>query len=190
MLLGDIFCLIEARGKMDPNKRFGDSVPPGYEPSDPQDRAHNEVMKKTGFWGAQGAGVIFLARDTRRFLLAHRSDDVEQPGTWGTWGGAIDAGEDPEEAARREAVEETGRGVKIERMVPLFVFRKNTFRYSNFLAVVDHEFMPRLGWETQGYRWCEFGRWPSPPHFGLTAIFMDPASVATMRRVRTELLLD
>src|SRR3569833_3234259 len=100
MRLGDIFRLIEARGAMNPNKRFGDSVAPDWVPTDPQDRAHNEAMKKTGFWGAQGAGVVFIAGDARRFLLAHRSEDVEQPGTWGTWGGAIDAGEDPATAAQ------------------------------------------------------------------------------------------
>jgi 8-oxo-dGTP pyrophosphatase MutT (NUDIX family) len=189
MLVGDIVGFFEARD-MDPNKRFGDSVDPDWEPTDPQDRAHNDAMKQTGFWGAQGAGVVFLARDTRRLLLAHRSEEVEQPGTWGTWGGAIDAGEDPETAARREAAEETGRRATIQRMVPLFVFRKGSFRYSNFLAVVDHEFTPRLGWETQDYRWCELDRWPAPLHFGFKAILTDPASVATMRRVRTELLAD
>ena len=54
------------------------------------DSDHAEALQQTGFWGRAGAGVLFLARDTGRILIAHRSADVEQPDTWGTWGGAID----------------------------------------------------------------------------------------------------
>jgi 8-oxo-dGTP pyrophosphatase MutT (NUDIX family) len=183
MDLDELFSLHEARDEVtDPNHRFGNSVDPHWEPTDPNDRAHLDAMKRTGFWGKQGAGVIFLAQNTGRLLIAHRSRQVEQPGTWGTWGGAIDEGEDPETAARREAVEEAGHRVAILRMLPLFVYRKETFRYSNFLAVVEHEFTPRLGWETQGYRWCAFGEWPHPVHFGLQAVLNDPASLASIQQ--------
>ena len=49
-----------------------------------------------------------LALDTGRILLPHRSQAVEQPGTWGTWGGAIDGKEQPKTAALRELREEAG----------------------------------------------------------------------------------
>jgi 8-oxo-dGTP pyrophosphatase MutT (NUDIX family) len=153
---------------------------------DNDDHLHARALQQTGFWGAQAAGCIFLARDSKRFLLSHRSMAVEQPGTWGTWGGAIDRGEDPEAAARREAVEEAGHDGHIT-MVPLYVFRKDTFRYSNFLAIVDREFKPTLNWETQGFRWCPYGDWPHRLHFGLTAVLNDAASVATIKRVIAEL---
>jgi hypothetical protein len=60
------------------------------------DSEHRDALKQTGFWGRQGAGCIFLALDTERLCIAHRSRKVEQPGTWGTWGGAIDSFESPE----------------------------------------------------------------------------------------------
>lgn len=183
MNLDQLFSLLEAPRMIDPHRRFGDSVNPHWEPTDHNDRAHLEAMKKTGFWGEQGAGCIFLARDTGRLLLAHRSRKVEQPGTWGTWGGAIDKGEDPREAARREAMEETGQKDAGLALEPLFVFQSGEFRYSNYLAIVAHEFKPVLGWETQGYRWCEYGDWPHPLHFGLKAVLNDPQSVAAIQRV-------
>lgn len=144
------------------------------------DRRHARALDRTGYWGAQGAGCIFLARDSKRLLIAHRSRAVEQPGTWGTWGGAIDSGENPEEAVRREAIEEAGHEGHLT-LVPLYVFRDKKFRYSNFLAIVDEEFQPQLNWETQGYEWCDFGHWPQPLHFGLKAMLADPASISTIR---------
>jgi 8-oxo-dGTP pyrophosphatase MutT (NUDIX family) len=144
------------------------------------DEEHAAALDKTGFWGAQGAGCLFMSRKTGRFLVSHRSKHVEQPGTWGTWGGAIDPGEDPEEAVRREAQEEAGYRGPIHA-IPLYVFKKGTFRYSNFLLIVDNEFKPVLDWETQGYRWCEFGDWPTPMHFGLVSLLNDAPSVAKMQ---------
>jgi 8-oxo-dGTP pyrophosphatase MutT (NUDIX family) len=149
------------------------------------DEDHWRALERTGYWGAQGAGSIFLARDTGRLLIAHRSRAVEQPGTFGTWGGAIDRGEKPEAAARREAMEEAGHAGHLT-MVPLYVFRDKKFRYSNFLAVVDHEFTPELNWETQGYRWVDYGDWPQPLHFGLQAMLSDPASQATIQKFITK----
>lgn len=143
------------------------------------DHEHQRQLDKTGFWGAQGAGCLFAARSTRRFLVAHRSRHVEQPGTWGTWGGAIDRGEDPVEAVKREAREETGYTGEVF-IEPMYVFVKGTFRYSNFLCVVDDEFTPRLDWENQGFQWCMFGKWPRPMHFGLEALLADAASQRTM----------
>jgi 8-oxo-dGTP pyrophosphatase MutT (NUDIX family) len=150
------------------------------------DDDHARALEQTGYWGAQAAGSIFLARATKRFLIAHRSRAVEQPGTWGTWGGAIDSGENPEEGARREAMEEAGHAGHLT-MIPLYVFKDKNFRYSNFLAVVDKEFAPELNWETQGYEWCEFGQWPQPLHFGLQALLKDRRSIATIRKVLAQL---
>ena len=148
------------------------------------DDAHFDALDKTGFFGAQGSGCVIMARDTKRFLIAHRSKAVEQPNSWGGWGGAIDSGEDPAEAVKREVQEETGYTgtVTIE---PMYVFKKDTFRYYNFLVIVDKEFKPRLDWENQGFRWCKYGDWPQPLHFGLQALFKDPKSVNTMKKYLT-----
>ena len=145
------------------------------------DYDHGHALATTGFWGAQGAGAIVMARTTKRFLLPFRSGSVEQPHTWGVWGGAIDRDEDPEDAARREVEEEAGYSGHVE-MHPLVVFQKGTFKYHNFLAVVDDEFEPRLNWESEDAEWFTFGDWPSPLHFGLSYLLQH--SGGTLARVR------
>lgn len=147
------------------------------------DIEHGEALDKTGFWGKAGAGCVFVARSTGRLLLCHRSRAVEQPGTWGNWGGAIDPGESPEAAVQREAHEETGHPGPFES-IPLYVFKSGSFTYYNFLVVVDEEFTPKPDWESQGHRWCEWGQWPQPLHFGLQSLFKDPDSV---RKIQTEI---
>ena len=143
---------------------------------------HSRALQQTGFWGRRGAGCLILARDTHRICIAHRSQKVEQPGTWGTWGGAIDADEDPAQAAQREVSEEAGYSGPMQ-MVPLYVFKhRSGFTYYNFLAIVDQEFEPRLDWETQGYSWVKFGQWPQPLHPGLKALLSDAASLDRIRR--------
>jgi len=146
------------------------------------DADHQKTLQKTGFWGKAGAGCLFFARDTKRFLVAHRSAHVEQPNTWGTWGGAIDSGEDPVEAVKREAAEETGYTGHVE-IEPLYVFKKDQFRYYNFLVIVDEEFKPHLDWENQGYKWCKWGEWPSPLHFGLVSLLKDSMSAKKMQNL-------
>ena len=130
------------------------------------DQEHAKTLKKTGFWGKQGAGSIVLSKSTGRLLLPHRSRVVQEPNTWGVWGGAIDAQEDPKEAAKRELSEEAGYSGNIT-MIPLSVFQKDSFKYHNFLAIVNEEFEPNLNWETQGFMWTTLDKLPSPLHFGL-----------------------
>lgn len=50
------------------------------------------------------AGIVFLFDKQGRVLLQKRADDH----TWCAHGGAMELGETPEEAARRETFEETG----------------------------------------------------------------------------------
>lgn len=148
-----------------------------------QDDAHREAMEETGFWGEEGAGCIIMAKSTGRILLALRSPDVQEPGTWGGWGGAIDHGLTPEQAVKREVAQETKYTGKLE-LHPLYVFTspKGDFRYSNFLAVIDEEYEPTLDWENDGFKWVEFGDWPSPLHFGLKALFGDAKSIQSIKR--------
>ena len=145
------------------------------------DAEHQKALNDTGFWGSRGAGCIILAKDTKRILIAHRSASVEQPHTWGTWGGAIDKHETPEDAIHREVQEEAGYYGHLS-VVPLMVFSSGSFRYYNFLAIVDKEFHPHLDWETQGYKWCKFGEWPHPLHFGLKGLFNHGPSLETIRK--------
>ena len=151
------------------------------------DREHQQALQDTGFWGRAGAGCIFIAKDTGRILLNHRSQYVEQPGTWGVWGGAIDSRETPIQAVKREAQEESGYIPDDSSIIPIYVFHdeKSGFKYYNFIVLTDDEFTPKIPissqWETQGWKWVEYGNWPSPLHFGVKAILNDSKSVSIIK---------
>lgn len=155
----------------------GDHTPPEY---DPDDEDHYKALNNTGFFGQQAAGCLVMALKTGRIMLVLRSGAVLEPHTWGNFGGAHHADEQPVVAAERELYEESGYNGSV-RMVPLYVFRSGTFIYRNFLALVPDEFTPELGWEADDYRWCEIGDWPEPLHFGPTAVFNDEKSMKTIQ---------
>jgi 8-oxo-dGTP pyrophosphatase MutT (NUDIX family)/GH24 family phage-related lysozyme (muramidase) len=122
------------------------------------------------YWGNSAAGCIFVAKDTGRILLAHRSDRVDyEPETWGTWGGKIDMDESPKQAVEREVEEETGFTGQY-KINPLYTYRDGTFQYYNYLVIVPFEFTPQLNWENNDSSWIEFGEWPSPLHFGMVEL--------------------
>jgi 8-oxo-dGTP pyrophosphatase MutT (NUDIX family) len=137
------------------------------------DEQHQDALDQTGFWGSAGAGCIIMAADTRRILLPNRSEWVQEPQTWGTWGGAIDPGENPKDAVMREVEEEAGYSGRVEQMIHLFRFQSGEFRYDTLLAVVAKEFAPNLNWETEEADWFEMDDLPSPLHFGLAAVLKD-----------------
>ena len=123
------------------------------------------------FWGSEGAGLVFWCPNTQRVLIARRSKYVNEPGTWGTWGGSMEAGESPADAARREADEEAGYEIHSIELVWTFKDSKSDFRYHNFVATVDEQFKPHMDWETDGYRWVPVTVPPEPVHFGLKAFW-------------------
>ncbi len=127
----------------------------------------NDEEPPKEYWGEKAAGCIFLAKDTGRILLAHRSDQVDyEPHTWGTWGGKIDGDESPAQAVKREVEEETGLDTPF-KIHPLYIFRDGNFSYHNYLVIVPFEFTPKLNWENDGSEWVEYGQWPDPLHFGM-----------------------
>ena len=123
------------------------------------------------FWGEEGAGCVFWCPKTKRVLLAKRSADVNEPHTWGTWGGAVDKGESPRDSVRREAEEECG--VAPQSIIRVWTWQdpQSAFRYHNYVCVVDKEFAPKLNWETTTYVWTTLDNPPNPLHFGLKAFW-------------------
>ena len=125
------------------------------------------------YWdsGLGAAGCIFIAKDTGRILMAHRSGRVLEPHTWGTWGGKVDEGESPTQAVVREIEEETGYEGQY-KLSHLWTFKDEEagFQYHNYLVLVQFEFTPKLNWETDNSEWVEWGEWPTPMHFGLRAL--------------------
>jgi 8-oxo-dGTP pyrophosphatase MutT (NUDIX family) len=147
------------------------------------DIEHGEELSKTGFWGKAGAGAIIFSYKTKNFLFPLRSNLVEQPNTWGVWGGAIDRGLSPEESVEKEVHEEAGYSGKM-KLFPIYVFEHSSgFKYFNYIAVIEDEFVPNLNWETSDYKWVEYGNWPTPLHFGVTAILNDSKSVKFMKKI-------
>jgi 8-oxo-dGTP pyrophosphatase MutT (NUDIX family) len=131
---------------------------------------HALTTDKSGkFWGNAGAGGVFYCKSTKKFLLAFRSAHVNEPHTWGVWGGAIDDDESPLQAVKREVQEETGYKGNYQ-IIPSFVYKKGDFQYHNFVIVVEKEFDPKLDWETEKFGWFALDEFPTPLHFGLKSL--------------------
>lgn len=133
------------------------------------DRARQAHSLDTEFWGTEGAGCVPYAEDTGRICLQKRSSGVNEPNTWGVFGGAMDDDESPLAAVRRELEEETGYGGKV-RFEKLHVFSKADFRFHNFLAIVPRQFAPKHSWESSGHAWVTLDDLPSPLHFGVKSL--------------------
>lgn len=115
------------------------------------------------------SGGLFLAKDTKRFLLLLRTQG-KTAGTWGLVGGK----KEPHDVTAvdtllRETQEEVGDVPTIKKIVPLELFTSNDkkFQYNTYVLIIDHEFIPTLNTEHSGYAWCEFDSWPKPLHQGV-----------------------
>jgi len=123
------------------------------------------------YWGKAAAGAILYCVSTGRILLGKRAYWVNEPNTWGGFGGAVDPGESPETGMLREVREETGLNEhSIAETRLLWVFVDGAFRYYNFLCFVHEEFTPRLSSETSEAIWCTLDDLPKPLHFGFKAL--------------------
>ena len=117
------------------------------------------------FDGPTAAGCIVVAEDTGRWCLQQRSNTVSDPGVWSTWGGGSEPGETVTETVLRELAEESGyTGPVTLRLVD------SSPSYATFMAVVPHEFEPRINSECQDWRWCEPDQLPEPLHPGLAQL--------------------
>jgi 8-oxo-dGTP pyrophosphatase MutT (NUDIX family) len=173
------------KGGFDPSdKRMNQSLKPlSLKQSYGGDRDHAQALDETGFWGSQGAGAVIFCVATGRLLLPLRSQSVQEPGTWGTWGGAMDEGHTPEQTVAKEIWEEAGYAGRMQ-LIPLMVFEapNSSFRYHNFLVVVPQEFEPSLNWETARAEWFPLDDLPEPLHFGLDSLLSDSPS---MRKIHS-----
>ena len=115
-----------------------------------------------------GAGVLFICSETGQALFALRAPYKTHRLTWSLWGGMVEEGEWPNEAVKRECVEEMGFVPDIKYMYPFDVYesKDKAFRYYTFVAIVDEEFVPQLNQEAVGYAWVKVGIWPRPMHIG------------------------
>ncbi len=73
------------------------------------------------------ACAVFLFNDNNEILLQKRADD----GTWCVPGGSMELGETPEQAARREFLEETGLSLGELKLVNVLSGENSHFTYPN-----------------------------------------------------------
>jgi 8-oxo-dGTP pyrophosphatase MutT (NUDIX family) len=115
------------------------------------------------------SGGLFLAEDTRRFLLLMRTHE-KTAGTWGLVGGKKEPTDTTVvDSLFREIQEEVGATPKIKKIIPLelFISNDNNFQYSTYVLIVEKEFIPTLNFEHSGYSWCNYDCWPKPLHQGV-----------------------
>lgn len=151
-----------------------------------RDKNAHVTSDETGrFWGDEGAGIVFYCPKSNSVLVAKRSAEVNEPHTYGTWGGAIDDEESPKSAAQREAYEEAGADVPLGHIDLVYVYEdpQSDFQYHNYAVVVEREFKPKLDWETEDFYWAPLTACPSPAHFGLKALW--PHLKAWVERQKT-----
>lgn len=133
------------------------------------------------------SGGLFLAKDTKRFLLLARTQS-KTAGMWGIVGGKQEPSDNtPFDALTREIQEEVGKTPVIRKVIPLELFVSNDqqFQYNTYVLVIDKEFIPVLNDEHHGYSWVSYDQWPKPLHRGVKNSFNNK-----IIRAKLELLLD
>jgi len=113
---------------------------------------------------APTAAGVALVTPAGKALFLRRAKTSDHPGTWCWPGGAIEAGEQPEDAARRELREETGHAVeRAARMTE----RARAGGFVTFRSTVNNEFLPDLDAEHTAYAWAPLDGPPEPLHPGI-----------------------
>ena len=136
------------------------------------------------FWGNSGAGVIPYCKKTKRFLISYRSGFVNEPYTYGVWGGKIDDDEIPTDAVIRELYEETKFNGNIE-LIKIYTFIEKSFKYYNYIGIVENEFIPILDFENEDYVWLNFNDLLNinPKHFGLESLLKDDETINIIKKI-------
>ena len=103
-------------------------------------------------------GVTAVVRRDDELLLVQRSDNHQ----WTPITGIVDPGEEPAVAARREALEETGVEIRVDRLASIGVVGPITYDNGDRSSYIDHTFA--CTWlsgepyvaddESVAVRWC------------------------------------
>ena len=145
----------------------GDGASVSYRPCVVRQRSH------WGPWGAAGILPFTVTADGRAWvLLSHRSPHVQAGDSWSCFGGAMDEGETPWQAAARETGEEIG-GIAVDAAGILGEYlwecpERCGWSYRTFVVrVLPHSGgrLPRVrvadgahAWETSELAWVPAGR--------------------------------
>ena len=109
-------------------------------------------------------------------MLIRRGFNQPQPGTWATFGGKYEKGDDlnPKDNAMREFVEESGFYGKFKiSNKPLDVLDSNQLKFYTFVGLFEEEFVPDLEKEQEAvdYGWFYFDEFPEDLHPGVSEMF-------------------
>lgn len=108
-------------------------------------------------WGLHGAAGLLLhhvdAEGTLRVLLQHRAEWCHHGGTWGLPGGARDSHETVEQAALREANEETALDVERVRVRHTFIDDHGQWSYTTVYGDSAHELKTTPNEESAELTW-------------------------------------
>lgn len=114
-----------------------------------------------------GAWVVVYCPRKDSFLLGKRSRQVKNPERWNLFGGQVEAGESPLQAALRELREESGiraSAGKLRKLDTRSVRCRNSasgLRQMHFyLLTAGKEVSPKLNREHSDYRWFRSGTLP------------------------------
>lgn len=120
-----------------------------------------------------GANVVVL-REGPEVLLVKRADN----GEWSNIAGIVDPGENPAETVRREAWEEAGVRIEVERMIWLVALDPMSYPNGDRCQFLDHGFRAHVtsgephiaDEESTAVGWWPVDQLPSPRHELLDAM--------------------
>lgn len=138
------------------------------------------------FWGNMAAGCLPFAITTKRFLLCFRSKYVNEPHTYGLWGGKVDNDDNIISTIKKELYEESGFNSNIN-LIPIFVYEnaEKTFKYHNFIGIIKNEFTPILNWESDDYKWVTYNELLdiTHKHPGLDLLLKDKKTLSIIKKI-------
>jgi 8-oxo-dGTP pyrophosphatase MutT (NUDIX family) len=116
-------------------------------------REHIELIKESETKVNKEASCIVLLNEDKKILLLKRSQTTNwEPGKWSLVGGKIDLGEDAQQAAIRECGEETGLGIKGNKLIYCFTMKEDDYEVNFFIGVSEGSDV-RLNSEHTEYKW-------------------------------------
>jgi 8-oxo-dGTP diphosphatase len=99
------------------------------------------------------AALILFDRQ-KRILLQHRTDDAPTfPGHWSFFGGGVEPGEMPEQAAKREAMEELAYRLNSPRLWRTQEFIHKGLTYKQYVFLEKYDGSDLVLGEGQGMGW-------------------------------------
>jgi 8-oxo-dGTP pyrophosphatase MutT (NUDIX family) len=103
------------------------------------------------YWGKMGAGIVFT--DGKKILLLKRNQPGDHYGAWTVPGGKAERGENPIDAARREAQEECGHveGYRFAHFDDL----DGRHHFHTFLFAIDRPFKVMISDEHSDFNWFD-----------------------------------